>query len=118
MLFGEKNTVETKVWLAKHYSDFAPAKSTVEKRFAKFKRGEMSTEDDARSVRPKEAVTDENIKKVSPQNKAYFEAKDKSYYKNGIEKLYDRYNRCIAREGNYISIYKIKVLSVHWSKSR
>ena len=24
---------------------------------------------------------------------AYFEAKDKSYYKNGTEKLYDRYNR-------------------------
>ena len=32
----------------------------------------------------------------------YFEAKDKSYYKNGIEKLYDHYNRCIALEGNYI----------------
>ncbi|GFY30191.1 putative mariner transposase [Trichonephila clavipes] len=39
-------------------------KSTVEKWFAKFKRVEMSTEDDARSERPKEAVTDENIKKV------------------------------------------------------
>ena len=61
---AKKNTVETKVWLDKHYSDFAPAKSTVEKWFAKFKRGEMSTEDDARSGRPKEAVTDENIKKV------------------------------------------------------
>ncbi|GFX30670.1 integrase catalytic domain-containing protein [Trichonephila clavipes] len=51
-------------WLDKHYSDFAPGKSTVEKWFAKFKRGEMSTEDDARSGHPKEAVTDENIKKV------------------------------------------------------
>ena len=61
---AKKNTVETKVWLDKHYSDFAPAKSTVEKWFAKFKRGEMTTEDDARSGRPKEAVTDENIKKV------------------------------------------------------
>jgi hypothetical protein len=30
--------------------------------FAKFKRGEMSIEDDARSGRPKEAVSDENIK--------------------------------------------------------
>ena len=40
---AKKNTVETKVWLDKHYSDFAPAKSTVEKWFAKFKRGEMST---------------------------------------------------------------------------
>ncbi|GFW81433.1 putative DD34D transposase [Trichonephila clavipes] len=61
--FGEKNTFETKAWLDKHYSDFAPGKSTVEKWFAKFKRGEMSTEDDARSGLPKEAVTDENIKK-------------------------------------------------------
>ena len=64
MLFGEKNTVEAKAWLDKHYSDSAPGKSTVEKWFAKFKRGEMSIEDDARSGRPKEAVTDENIKKV------------------------------------------------------
>ena len=39
---------------------------------------------------------------VIEETEAYFEAKDKSYYKNGIEKLYDRYNRCIAREGNYI----------------
>jgi hypothetical protein len=30
-------------------------------------RGEMSIEDDVRSVRPKEAVSDENIKK-KPQN--------------------------------------------------
>ncbi|GFV58096.1 putative mariner transposase [Trichonephila clavipes] len=51
-------------WLDKHYSDFAPGKSTVEKWFAKFKRGEMSTENDARSGHPKEAVTDENITKV------------------------------------------------------
>lgn len=61
---AKKNTVETKDWLDKHYPDSAPGKSTVEKWFAKFKRGEMSTEDDARSGRPKEAVTDENIKKV------------------------------------------------------
>lgn len=60
----KKNTVEAKAWLVKHYSDSAPGKSTVEKWFAKFKRGEMSTEDDTRSGRPKEAVTDENIKKV------------------------------------------------------
>ncbi|GFT70951.1 putative mariner transposase [Trichonephila clavipes] len=51
-------------WLDKRYSDFAPGKSTVEKWFAKFKRDKMSPEDDARSGRPKEAVTDENIKKV------------------------------------------------------
>lgn len=47
----------------KHYSDLVPGKSTVEKWFVKFKRGEMSTEDDARSGRPKEAVTNEKIKK-------------------------------------------------------
>ncbi|GFY27095.1 putative DD34D transposase [Trichonephila clavipes] len=39
---------------------------------------------------------------VIAETKAYFEAKDKLYYKNGIEKLYGRYNRCIALEGNYI----------------
>ncbi|GFU86042.1 putative DD34D transposase [Trichonephila clavipes] len=39
-------------------------KLTVEKWFAKFKRGKMSTEVDARSGYPKEAVTDENIKEV------------------------------------------------------
>jgi [histone H3]-lysine36 N-dimethyltransferase SETMAR len=48
----------------KHYSDSAPGKSTVEKWFTKLKRGEMSIEDDARNGRPKETVTDENIKKV------------------------------------------------------
>jgi hypothetical protein len=45
------NTVEAKAWLYKHYLDSAPAKSTVE--------------GDARSGRPKEAVSDENIKKIT-----------------------------------------------------
>jgi hypothetical protein len=63
LLFGGKNTVEAKTWLDKLYLDFAPAKSTVEKGFAKFKRGEMCIEGDSRSGRPKEAVSDENIKK-------------------------------------------------------
>ncbi|GFT35474.1 putative DD34D transposase [Trichonephila clavipes] len=40
--------------------------------------------------------------KVIAETEAYFEAKDKSYYKNGIEKLYGHYNHCIALEGNYI----------------
>jgi hypothetical protein len=31
LLFGEKNTVEAKVWLDKHYSDSAPGKSIIEK---------------------------------------------------------------------------------------
>ncbi|GFU34412.1 histone-lysine N-methyltransferase SETMAR [Trichonephila clavipes] len=50
--------------LDKHYSDFAPGKSTAEKWFAKFKRGKTSAEDDARSGHTKEAVTEENITKV------------------------------------------------------
>jgi hypothetical protein len=33
------------------------------------------------------------------KTEAYFEVMSKSYYKNGIEKLHDRYNRCIALEG-------------------
>lgn len=65
MLFGEKNTVEYKTWLDKPYSDSELRKPTVENWFAKFKRGEMSTDVDARCGRPIEAVTEENIKKVS-----------------------------------------------------
>jgi hypothetical protein len=51
-------------WLDKHYLDSPPGKSTVKKWFGKSKRGEMSIEEDARSARPKEAVSDENIKIV------------------------------------------------------
>jgi hypothetical protein len=61
-LLAKKNTVDTKAWLYKHYLDSAPAKSTVEKWFATFKRGEMCIEGDARS---KDAVSDEKIKKKS-----------------------------------------------------
>jgi hypothetical protein len=50
--------------LYKHHLDSAPAKSTVEKWFAKLKLDEMCIEGDARSRRPKEAVSDKNIKKV------------------------------------------------------
>ena len=39
---------------------------------------------------------------VIAKTEAYFQSKDQSYYKNGIEKLHDRYNRCIALDGNYI----------------
>ena len=31
-----------------------------------------------------------------------FDEKEKSYYKSGIEKLENRYTRCIALEGNYL----------------
>jgi hypothetical protein len=64
LFFGKKNTVEAKAWLDKHCLDSAPAKSTVEKWFAKLKRGEMCIESDARSGRPKEAISDENHKIV------------------------------------------------------
>jgi [histone H3]-lysine36 N-dimethyltransferase SETMAR len=43
-----------------------------------------------------------NNEEVIVEAGAYFEAISKSYFKNGIEKLYDRYNRCIALEKNYI----------------
>jgi [histone H3]-lysine36 N-dimethyltransferase SETMAR len=36
------------------------------------------------------------------ENLVYFAAISKSFYKNGIEKWYDRYNHCIALERNYI----------------
>ena len=65
LLFSEKKILlKPRLWLEKYYSDSAPGKSTIEKWFEKFKRGEMTTEDDAFSGRPKEAVTDENYKKV------------------------------------------------------
>ena len=39
---------------------------------------------------------------VIAETKASFEAKDKSFYKPGIEKLEKRWNDCIALEGDYI----------------
>ena len=36
---------------------------------------------------------------VIAETEAFFEAKDNYYYKNGIENLKDRYNRCIALDG-------------------
>ena len=59
-----KNTIEAKSWLDEYYPDTAPGRSTVIDWYAKFKRGEMSTDDAERSGRPKEVVTDENIEKV------------------------------------------------------
>ena len=47
----------------------------------------------------KKFIVDEE---VIAETEVYFEAKDKSYYKNDIEKLYDHNNRCIALEGIYI----------------
>ena len=39
---------------------------------------------------------------VIAETEAYFEAKDKSFHKHGIEKLDKRWNDCIALEGDYI----------------
>lgn len=38
---------------------------------------------------------------VIPETGAHFERKANSYYKNGIEKVYDRFNHGIVPEGNY-----------------
>jgi [histone H3]-lysine36 N-dimethyltransferase SETMAR len=40
---------------------------------------------------------------VIAETEGYFEAILKSYNKNGIKKLYDHYNRCIALERNNIA---------------
>jgi hypothetical protein len=53
-----------------------------------------------RMLARKKLNTNEEV--IAETDEAYFEAEEKSYYKNGIEKLYDRYNRCIALEGFYI----------------
>ncbi|KAF7263203.1 hypothetical protein GWI33_003507 [Rhynchophorus ferrugineus] len=47
------------------FSNTAPEKSTIKDWYAKFRRSEMSTEDGERSGRPKEVVTEENIKKIN-----------------------------------------------------
>ena len=39
---------------------------------------------------------------VIAETEAYFEAKEKSFYKHGIEKLEKRCNDCIALGGDYI----------------
>ena len=39
---------------------------------------------------------------VIDETEAYFEAKDKSFYKKGIEILKKRWNECITLEGDYV----------------
>lgn len=39
---------------------------------------------------------------VIGETEEYFAAEGKSYYKDGIEKLENRYNRCIALNGNNV----------------
>jgi hypothetical protein len=60
----KKIMLKPRQWLDKHYLDSAPVKSTVEKWFAKFQRGEMSIED---AVTPERGCYRRKQKK-SPQN--------------------------------------------------
>ena len=39
---------------------------------------------------------------VIGETEAYFESKDESFLKIGIEKLEKRWNECVTLEGNYI----------------
>ena len=39
------------------------------------------------------------------ETEAYFEAKDKSFYKKGIELLEKCWNQCITLEGDYVDKY-------------
>lgn len=59
-----KNAAGAKMWLDKHYPTSAPGEATVRNWFAKFRTGHMSTNNDERRGRPKEAVTPENIKTI------------------------------------------------------
>ena len=43
---------------------------------------------------------------VIAKTEAYFEAKDKSFYKTGIEKLQTRWNDCIIAKGDCIDELK------------
>ena len=39
---------------------------------------------------------------VIAETEAYFQSKDKSFYKKGIEMLKKRWNQCIILERNYV----------------
>ena len=40
---------------------------------------------------------------VIVETEAYFDSKDESFYKKGIEKFEKRWNECITLEGNYVN---------------
>ena len=42
---------------------------------------------------------------VITETNAYFEAKDKSFYKKGIEMLEKHWTDCVAFEGDYVDEY-------------
>ena len=41
--------------------------------------------------------------KMIAKTEAYFEAKDKSFHKKGIEMLEKHWNECITLEGDYVN---------------
>ncbi|XP_035208588.1 uncharacterized protein LOC118183227 [Stegodyphus dumicola] len=59
-----KNTVQAQQWLEKCYPGSAPPKTTICHCYTDFNHGRMDTNDPARSGRPNEAVTPENVKQV------------------------------------------------------
>ncbi|KAF7272658.1 hypothetical protein GWI33_014596 [Rhynchophorus ferrugineus] len=63
-LLKGKNTVEAKNLLDAEFPDTAPGKSTTKDWYVKFRRGEINAEHGERSGRPKEIITDENVKIV------------------------------------------------------
>ena len=62
-LKGKKND-EIKTELDSVYHDQAPSLSTIKRWTAEFKRGRTSVEDEQRSGRPKDALTEETIEKI------------------------------------------------------
>ena len=47
---------------------------------------------------------------VISENEAYFEAKDKFFFTNGMKLLEKHWNQCIAREGDYVDEFCLKVV--------
>ena len=51
---------------------------------------------------------------VIAETEAYFESKDESFYKKGIEKLEKRWNECITLEGNYVDGSYLDQKLIEW----
>ena len=60
-----KSAAETIVMLKTAYGDAALSKTRVYKWFSRFKKGEMSIEDQPRSGRPATSRSDENVDKIN-----------------------------------------------------
>ncbi|KAF7271965.1 hypothetical protein GWI33_015201 [Rhynchophorus ferrugineus] len=95
-----KNIVEARTCLNAESPDTAPGKSTIKDWNDHLVPSDYFLFSDLyRMFAGKKFSLNEE---VITETEAYFEAKDKSYYKNGIEKLEDCYNQCITLEGNYV----------------